>query len=393
MAEETAGEKTFAPSEKRLKEAAKNGDVLRSKDLGVAAAMLLGAAFLQMAGPWLLSGLIDTMRIGLTWNRAAIDDFTPQRMGLAMMAKVAPPVLLLGVLVCLGAIITQLGPSPGGRFMMGNMAPKFSRLDPIKGMSKIFGSNGWIEVGKGLFKVILLGSIGYYWASSRIAHFLELSATSLSGQLAYSWTALTSLLFQLSGGLVVIALLDFPIQWIRRMRRLRMSLQELKDEGKEQEGSPEAKGARRSRQRQIAMGAIAGAMKKAQFVVTNPTHFAVAMTWDPDLAPAPVVLAKGRGEKALAIRELAAKNAIPCLEFPALARSLYYTTRERQVIREELFVAVAGVLGFVMALKRGEAREAPPIEVPVAMRFDADGRPDPAEKYRAPPERPDLAQI
>jgi flagellar biosynthetic protein FlhB len=109
------------------------------------------------------------------------------------------------------------------------------------------------------------------------------------------------------------------------------------------------------------------------------------MTWDPDLAPAPVVLAKGRGEKALAIRELAAEHGIPCLEFPSLARSLYYTTRERQVIREELYVAVAGILSFIMALKRGEARPAPAIEVPVALRFDAEGRPDPQDKHVVEP--------
>lgn len=383
---EDAGEKTLAPTEKRLREAAKNGDVLRSKELGVAAAILIGAGFFKMAGPWLLAGLAASMRMGFTWDRAAIEDFNPERLGYAMMMKLAPPVLLLGLLVAFSAIVTQLGPSPGGRFMMGNISPKFSKLNPMSGLTRMFGPNGWIEVGKGILKVGLLGMIAYNWAASRLDDFFELSATSLSGQLSYAWGSITSLLFQLGGGLVIIALIDFPVQWMRRMRRLRMSLQEVKDEGKEAEGSPEAKNARRNRQRQIAMGAIAGAMKKAQFVVTNPTHFAVAMTWDPDLAPAPVVLAKGRGEKAMAIRELAADNDIPCLEFPALARSLYYTTREKQMIREELYIAVAGVLSFVMALKRGEAREAPPVDVPVALRFDADGRPDPEESYQAPPE-------
>ena len=119
-------------------------------------------------------------------------------------------------------------------------------------------------------------------------------------------------------------------------------------------------------------------MRKAQFVITNPTHFAIAMTYDPDLAPAPVVLAKGRREKALAMRELAAEHGLPVLEFPALARSVYYTTRERQMIREELYAAVARVLTFVFALKRGEERPEPFIDVPVALRFDAHGRLDPA---------------
>jgi flagellar biosynthetic protein FlhB len=118
-------------------------------------------------------------------------------------------------------------------------------------------------------------------------------------------------------------------------------------------------------------------MRKAQFVVTNPTHFSVALSYDPLQAAAPVVLAKGRGEKALAMRELAAELDLPVLEYPALARSLYYTTRERQVIREELYVAVASVLAFVFSLKRGERLARPQIDVPVLLRFDADGRLDP----------------
>jgi len=382
MAEETPGEKTFAPTSKRLDNAAKGGDVLRSKELGLAGGMLVGATFLKVGGPWLLHGLTTSMQLGFQWDRGAIEDFNPERIAAVMLWSLAPPVLLLGVMMATMAVITQLGPSPGGRFMMGNISPKFARINPISGIGRVFGPNGWIEAGKGLLKVVLLGSIAWGWAGSRVVAMLQLNAVGLAGQLSFAWEALTSLLFQLTGGLVIIALMDFPLQWFRRMRRLRMSLQDIKDEGKEQEGSPEAKNMRRQRQRQIAMGAIAGAMKKAQFVVTNPTHFAVALTWDPDLAPAPVVLAKGRGDKALAIRELAAEQGLPCLEFPGLARALYYTTRERQVIREELYVAVAGILSFVFALKRGEPREAPAIEIPVELRFDADGRPDPAEAYR-----------
>jgi flagellar biosynthetic protein FlhB len=385
MAEESSGEKTLAPTAKRLREAAKNGDVLRSKDLGVAVGVIAGAAFLQIGGPWLLKGLAENMRMGFTWNRQTIDDFTPAQMIMAMLWHVAPPLLALGLVMVAVAIITQ--PSPGGRFMMGNIAPKASRINPMSGITRIFGPTGWIEAGKGTLKVLLLGTIAWYWAKSRLDTMVNLGAVGLSGQIAFAWSAITSLLYQLAGGLVIIAAIDFPINWLRRIMRLRMSLQDVKDENKEAEGSPEAKSARKGRQRQIAMGAIAGAMKKAQFVITNPTHFAVAVTWDPDLAPAPVVLAKGRGEKALAIRELAAENNLPCIEIPALARSLYYTTRERQMIREELYVAVAGVLSFVMALSRGEARHLPQVDVPVALRFDADGRADPEDRYR-PDETP-----
>lgn len=372
---ETAGEKTLDPTEKRLKDAAKNGDVLRSRELAVAASALVGAAFMKAGGGWLLTSLSDTMHMGLVWDRSAIDDFQPGKLMMAIMLRVAPPVLVLTCMAIAATLIVQLGfAGRHGRFVAGNIAPRSSRLDPTKGISKIFGTQGWIEVGKGLLKLALLGAITWFWARSRIGGLIELSAANLSSQLAFAWEAITSLMFQLSGGFIIIALFDWPVQWLRRRNRLRMSLQEVKDEGKESEGSPEAKMARRRRQRQIAMGAIGAAMRRAQFVVTNPTHFSIALVYDPELAPAPVVLAKGRGEKALAIREMAAELEVPCLEFPGLARALYYTTRDNQMIREDLYAAVAGVLGFVLSLKRGERREAPTIEVPVSLRFDADGK-------------------
>src|SRR5690606_7334316 len=160
----------------------------------------------------------------------------------------------------------------------------------------------------------------------------------------------------------------------RRNQRLKMTQQEMRDENKEAEGSPEAKAFRRQRQREIAMCGVANAMRQAQFVLTNPTHFSVAMAYDPERAAAPLVLAKGRGDKALAMRELAHELEVPIVELPMLARSVYFTTRENQTIREELYSAVAAVLAFVYSLKRGEQQGLPPIETPVPLRFDADGR-------------------
>ncbi|MGB3712618.1 MAG: EscU/YscU/HrcU family type III secretion system export apparatus switch protein [Erythrobacter sp.] len=153
-----------------------------------------------------------------------------------------------------------------------------------------------------------------------------------------------------------------------------MSHKEMRDETKQSEGSPEVKMQRRQRQRDLARGGVAGAMKDAQFVVVNPMHFAVALTYDPDLAPAPVVLAKGRGETALAMRDLAGEQALPVLEYPQLARAIYYTTRPDQMVREELYAAIAVLVAFVLALKRGEAPRRPHVEVPDALRFDSDGR-------------------
>jgi flagellar biosynthetic protein FlhB len=373
---DSAGEKTLAPTAKRLREAAKNGDVLRSKDLGNAAAMLVGAAFLRFGGPWLLEGLGQSLRSGLVWDRAALDDFTPGRVLLSLGALILPPILTMGAVVAGATLVSQLTFSSQGRFIAGNATFKASRLNPMNGLSRMFGPQGWIEAGNGLLKVIVLGLIAWGWGRGRFDRLSALTAESLSGQLAFGWEALTSLFLMLASGLAGIAMVDFPIQWWRRQRRLRMSLQEVKDENKESEGSPENKQKIRQRQRQMAMAGVASAMRQAQFVITNPTHFSVAMAYDPELAPAPVVLAKGRGEKALAMRELAAELGVPCLEFPALARSVYFTTRERQMIREELYQVIAGILAFVFSIKRGESRPTPTVEVPVELRFDAEGRLD-----------------
>jgi flagellar biosynthesis protein FlhB len=374
---ETTDEKGFAPSQKRLRDAARKGDVLRSRELVTAVAILTGAAWLRFAGPWLFERLEQALHVGLVWDRAALDRFEPGRLMLAVGAMIMPPVLVLGAVVVAASLVSQLGFGEG-RFVLGNAAPKASRIDPLAGLKRMFGAQGWIEIAKGLLKVGLLGAIVWWWSRGRVAEMVALGATNLAGQLAYAWGALTSLMFVLSAGLVVIALIDFPLVWLRRRSKLMMSQQDLRDEHKEAEGSPENKAAIRQRQRAIAMGGVAAAMRQAQFVITNPTHFAVALAYDPLLASAPVVLAKGRGDKALAMRELAAELAVPVLEYPALARSVYYTTRERQVIREELYGAVAGVLAFVLSLKRGERPVRPEVEIPVVIRFDAEGRLDPA---------------
>ncbi|MEL7190024.1 MAG: EscU/YscU/HrcU family type III secretion system export apparatus switch protein [Pseudomonadota bacterium] len=155
-----------------------------------------------------------------------------------------------------------------------------------------------------------------------------------------------------------------------------MSHQDVKEETKQAEGSAEMKSARRQRQRDLARGGVASAMKDAQFVVVNPLHFAVALTYDPQLAPAPVVLAKGRGETALAMREIAAEEGLPVLEYPALARSLYFTTQANQMVREELYIAIASLVAFVLLLKRGARPKLPDIDVPQDLRFDGDGKPE-----------------
>ncbi len=375
-----SGEKTFDPTPKRKADAAQKGDVLRSRELATATAVLVGAAWLKFAGPWLFGAMEQTLRAGFIWDRGSIDDFAPGQALISAMLAVVPPVLTLAGLVLILTLAGSLA-AGDGRWVGANALPKASRLDPMAGLKRMFGATGWIEAGKGLVKLALLGAIAWYWGQDWLTRLFALGRGAAIGpQLALAWEALTGMLFALSGGLVLIALIDWPVQWLRRNQRLKMSFEEVRDEHKEAEGSPEKKMAIRNRQRQLAMGGVAKAMREAQFVLTNPSHFSVAMAYDPSKASAPIVLAKGRGEKALAMRELATELQVPTLEYPALARSVYFTTREHQVIREELYGAVAGVLAFVLSLKRGEQPQRPAIEVPVALRFDAEGRLAPAAR-------------
>jgi len=373
MAEETAGEKTFAPTPKRLADAAKKGDVLRSKELATVAATGTGAVLLMSLGPWLAESMAATARAGFTFDRAALDGFAPGAVLADAALAVLPPVMVLGLVVALVTAASQLLMGDG-RFIPGNAGFKGSRINPLSGLKRIFGWQGLIELGKGLAKLALLGAIAWFWAAAHLPGLLVLGRSGLEAQIGLATGAITGLVGALLAGLVVIAAIDYPLQRFQRGKRLKMSLQEMREESKEAEGSPEMKSARRQRQRDLARGGVAKAMQDAQFVIVNPLHFAVALTYDPAIAPAPVVLAKGRGDTALAMREIAGEQGLPLLEYPQLARAVYFTTRENQMVREELYVAIAALVAFVMALKRGQNPRRPVVEVPPELRFDGDGR-------------------
>jgi flagellar biosynthetic protein FlhB len=180
----------------------------------------------------------------------------------------------------------------------------------------------------------------------------------------------------LVGGLFIIALIDVPAQLFQRNRRLRMSKEEVRDDLKQTEGSPEMKRAIRQRQHEVLSGSARKAVKEATVVLTNPTHFAIALRYNPLKDGAPMVVARGRGETAQAIKALARDGAVPTLEYPQLTRAIYFTSRAGQPIAEDLYVAVATVLAFVFRLEQAvaEGMEQPSVLVPEGKRFDENGR-------------------
>lgn len=373
MSEETSGEKTFEPTEKKKRDAAQKGDVLRSKEAGTAAAMAVGGIMLLMVGPWLYESLTRIAFASFRFDHSALDSLVPGMIFAFAAEAMLPPIFAIGLAVIAITVASQLLLGEG-RFVPANIQPKGSRINPLNGLKRIFGLQGLIELGKSILKLVLLVSIAGWWAENSLSGVLGLGRGSLQAQLAYAWDAGVTLVGLLTVGLLIIALVDYPLQVFQRSKRLKMSHQDMRDEAKQTEGSPEVKMARRQRQRDLVRGSVAGAMKDAQFVIVNPAHFSVALTYDPALAPAPVVLAKGRGETALAMRELAAEGNLPVLQYPQLARAVYFTTRANQMVREELYIAIAALVAFVMSLKRGETPVEPKIEVPVELRFDAEGQ-------------------
>jgi len=367
-------QKTEAPTPKRQREATERGDVLQSKELATAFTMFAGAAWIALAGPWMVGACKTMLEQGLTFGADDIANFNPTRAILGLTAIVILPLASLFAFTAAAAIITPAITGSLG-FRWGAVAFKPAKLNPLTGIKRVFGAQGLIEFGKSLAKVILLGAIAYWMLRGRWAEIMGLGRQDVVGALGDIGYILRFAVLVMSLGLAAIAGIDLPVQIIRRNGRLRMTRQEIKDEHKESDGSPEMKGHIRSKQRAILNASARKAVKEATVILTNPTHFAVALRYRPGFDAAPVVLAKGADETAQAIRELANDNAVPMLSYPQLTRAIYYTSRPGEIIREDLYIAVATILAFVFNLDRAMAEgvSQPTVEVPAAARFDEHG--------------------
>lgn len=367
------GDRTEAPTAKRKQQAADKGDILRSREFATALVMLAGVAWLIFFGPMLIGALKAVLAASFSFGRAEVETFSPMQPLYEAGWKLAPGLGSLFAVGVAAAILSQAG--------LGSLSfnaklwkPNPGKLNPLEGVKRIFGLHGWIEMLKSILKVALLGAIGWYMLSAASHRMLGLAASDLNVAVGELGGELTGILLAMAGGLVLIALLDVPIQLVRLLNKLKMTKQEVKDEHKETEGSPEAKQAIRSKQRAILSRSVKKAVASAHVVLTNPTHFAVALRYDRMNDQVPVVVAKGRGATALAIRELAGEIGTPVLEYPSLARAVYYTSREGQEIRDDLYMAIATVLAFVFGLNQQQGGAAQPnVETPPTARFDENG--------------------
>ena len=375
MAEGNGGEKTEKPTQKKLQDAAKKGDILQSRELGTALVVMAGIGWLAVMGPSLVEALSHMLIEALRFRREDIVDFAPADRGMALLSGIALPVggILLATLIAAIAAPALLG-SLG--FRPGAFAPKASKLNPASGLKRMFGVNGLIELMKSIAKVGLLGAIGLWVIWDRLTAIVGLGKAGVAPAMSSLGDMFIMTCLIMAGGLFLIAGIDVPAQIFQRGKRLAMSKQDLKDENKESEGSPELKGHIRRKQYEVLNGSTRQAVAEASIIITNPTHFAVALRYKPGQDPAPIVVARGCDAIAAAIRELADQNGVPVMQFPELARAVYFTSRAGQVINEGLYMAVATVLAFVFRVENRMASEMdrPFITVPDDLRFDADGQ-------------------
>jgi flagellar biosynthetic protein FlhB len=350
MADDSA-EKTEQPTSKKLQDAAKKGQIARSKDLGTAFVLIGSAASLLVFGKMLAMAVLDVGQRMLQLNPK--DIFETNSMFTAWGAvgeRLAPPLAGIFIIILIAAFIgnTLLG---GFNFSWEAAAPKASKIDPLKGFKRMFGLQALVELLKSILKVIVVMGIAYLLLKIFFFDIMALSLMSEPNNIESALYFLAWLFLGLCASVSVIAVVDAPYQKWNHIKQLKMSLQEIKDEHKNSEGDPQIKARIRRTQMQMSMKRMMQEVPKADVIVTNPTHYAVALKYDQGKFRAPVVVAKGVDEVAMHIRKIGNEHKVPVIESPSLARSIYYTTKLDHPIPEQLFAAVAQVLAYVYQLK------------------------------------------
>jgi flagellar biosynthetic protein FlhB len=349
MAEESDLEKTEPASSRRLEQAREEGQVPRSREIGAFLILFVSASAFWSLGPWMMQRTTTLLRHGLVFESALTRD--PQAMlvrfsELSLGALVTFSPLLFALVVATLASPFLLG---SWNFSLKSITPDLGRLDPISGLSRLVSWSGVVELVKAVAKALLVGGVAIWvlWSErtdifAMFGQSVEVGLSSAGYLLSYSFLVIVL-------GMLLIVAIDVPFQLWQYHDKLKMSKDEVKQEGKEMEGSPEVKMRIRQLQREAARRRMMGAVPTADVIVTNPTHFAVALAYKSGMG-APKVLAKGMGDIALKIREIGSTHGVPMLEAPPLARALYRHADIDQEIPSALYAAVAEVLAYVYQL-------------------------------------------
>lgn len=353
MAENEDGqERSEDPSGKKLEEARKKGQIPRSRELGSVAVMIVGALGLLMFGDGLIRAGQEVFHISY---EISLDDLQDPDLAMHRLLEAATVALsaLVPFFVVLAVAAVGIPPLVGGlNFSFESVQPKLSKLNPLSGLKKMFSMQSLVELGKSIAKFLLVAGAAVIILNANRDRFLALGFQDPEMAMAEGISIVIWAFFFLCCTLLLIAAVDVPFQLYQYKKQLMMTKQEVRDEYKETEGKPEVKGKIRSKQKEIAFSRMMAAVPQADVVITNPTHFAVALKYDPEKGGAPVLVAKGADFIAEQIKKVALANDVLILNSPPLARSIYYHTEIDREIPQGLYVAVAQILAYVFQLKR-----------------------------------------
>mgnify|MGYP002738447399 CR=1 FL=1 len=377
MAESESGaEKSEDPTEKRKQDSRKKGEIARSRELNTLAVVLAGTGGLLMFGGALGQRIMQMMYKNFSLPREMLLDERYMAISLLQSAQMAGDGLIpLFVVLLIAAIVgpVSLG---GWLFSMEALAPKFSRMNPLSGLKRMFSMKSIVELLKALGKFSIVLLVALFVLARARNELIKFASEPLEMAILHSMQVVGWSALWLACGLIAIAVIDVPFQMWDSKQKLKMTKQEVRDEYKDSEGKPEVKSRIRQLQREMAERRMMSAIPEADVIITNPTHFAVALKYDSEKGQAPILLAKGGDFLDLKIREIGNENNIVLLESPALARAVYYSTELEQEIPAGLYLAVAQVLAYVYQLRqyhagkgnKPEALKEP--EIPVDLRRD-----------------------
>ncbi|UXH38618.1 MULTISPECIES: flagellar biosynthesis protein FlhB [Pseudomonas] len=357
MAESESGQdKTEDPTDKRKRDAREKGEIARSKELNTVASTLAGAGALLAFGGNLAQTLMTLMQMNFSLSREVLTD--ERSMGMFLLASGKMAIWAVQPILMLLFVIAFVSPIALGGFIFSGslLQPKFSRLNPLSGIKRMFSLNSLTELLKAMAKFLVILAVALVVLSNDRQALLAIANEPLEQAIIHSvqvvgWSALW-----MAAGLLLIAAADVPYQLWQTQKKLKMTKQEVKDEYKDSEGKPEVKQRIRQLQREVSQRRMMAAVPEADVIITNPTHYAVALQYDPQKGGvAPLLVAKGTDFIALKIREIGAEHKIQILESPALARAIYYSTEVEGEIPAGLYLAVAQVLAYVFQIRQYRA--------------------------------------
>ncbi|MEM7543315.1 MAG: flagellar biosynthesis protein FlhB [Pseudomonadota bacterium] len=362
-------ERTEKATPKRLEDARKKGQVARSRELTSMVMLFGGGVAALSSSGWTGANVTALMARSFDVTHARL--LNPEQLRVVFtealltgLTSIAPILFVTTILAIAGTSL--LG---GMNFSVGSLAPKLERLDPVKGLARVFGIKGLVEMLKAVAKFVLILGFAVVALSLLFEPMMAIGQSDLRPALADAKKIVFCVFMAAAAATVLVAAFDVPFQLWEHAKRLRMSHKELKDELKETEGSPELKARQRAAQQEMARRRMMEAVPDADVVITNPDHYAVALKFDPATMAAPRVVAKGVEHVALKIRSIASDNQVTVAEAPPLARALYYSTKLDQEVPQGLYLAVARVLAYVFQLREGVAGITLPSDLPIPAEF------------------------